>query len=219
MPKGPDIRIVIADDHVVFRQGVAAHLMETDDFLVVGEAGDGDTAFEVVRASSPDIALLDIEMPGRDIFDASKAMIAAVPELRIIFLSAFSHDTYIHRAVQVNAWGYLTKSESAATVCQAIRDVANGWVHFSPDIQARIVSSNRGPGLASVATRISLLTPRELEVLRHLADGRSVKDIARMMSISPKTADNHKTSLMSKLDIHDRVDLARFAFREGIARP
>jgi NarL family two-component system response regulator LiaR len=213
------ITVVVADDHVVLREGLVAHLRETPDIEVVGEASDAATACERVAATRPHIALLDIEMAGRDVFDAVRTMTTAQPELRVVFLSAHAHDSYIHKAVQASAWGFVTKSASAQTVCQAIRDVAHGWVHFSPEIQARIVNTTQGVGLSSVATRISLLTPRELEVLRHLAHGLSVKALARIMHISPKTADKHKTSLMNKLDIHDRVVLARFAFREGIARP
>ena len=127
---------------------------------------------------------------------------------------------FIEQAIEARAWGFLTKSESFTVISRAIRDVKNGWVHYSQRIKERLVDTPQGPRLArQTAPRRFKMTVREIELLRYIACGMSVKEIAQIMCISFKTVDCHKTNLMSKLDLHNRVDLARFAFREGIAIP
>ncbi len=187
---------------------------------VVSEAADADNGIDEAAKANPDVVLMDIDLPGLSAFAAAETILAQQPDTRIIFLSAFSNEVYIAQALQAKAWGYVTKSEPFTTIRQAIRDVSKGWVHFSNEIKSRMVNAPEGPRLAAKTTsRASRLTLREVELLRYVAKGMSVKEIASVMHISPKTVDNHKTSLMNKLDIHDRVDLARFAFREGIASP
>ncbi len=214
------ISVLIIDDHAVFREGLAAQINAEPDMTIVGEAADADAGIDEATRTRPSIILMDIDLPGLSAFAAADTIVAQLPDVRIIFLSAFSNEVYIAQALQAKAWGYITKSEPFTTVRQAIRDVAKGWVHFSNEIKSRMVNAPEGPRLAAKTTsRASRLTLREVELLRYVAKGMSVKEIAGIMHISPKTVDNHKTSLMGKLDIHDRVDLARFAFREGIATP
>jgi len=174
-------------------------------------------AIDEALAVDPDVILLDIDMPGLDSFDAARRIRALRPEIRIIFVSAFVHDHFIERALQAKASGYLTKSESPEALIAAVREVASGGTCFSPEVRSRIRVCSDGVRLAEAATsRISTLTPREIEVLRYIARGLAKKQIAYTMGVSVKTVDRHAANLMSKLQIHDRVDLARFAIREGV---
>ena len=161
---------------------------------------------------------MDIDMPGLICFDAARRITALQPDARIIFLSAFLHDHYIDQALRAKARGYLTKREPPETVVAAILEVASGGAYFSEEIRSRIVVETGGTKLAErSASLISILTTRETETLRYIAKGLAKKEIAATMGVSVKTVDRHATNLMSKLDIHDRVELARFAIREGIA--
>lgn len=214
------ITVLMVDDHALVRSTLAAWLETSPDIRVVGEAANADAALALAADLRPDVVLLDIDMPGLLAFEAARIMRSRTPESRIIVLSAFLHDHYIEQALAVEASGYLTKGQPPAALADAIRVVAAGGVFFSPEVQSRLVIDAKGVRLSnSPSSRLSTLTPRELEVLRYLARGLSKKEIAQVMHLSAKTVDNHSTSLMSKLDIHDRVELARFAIREGLAEP
>lgn len=188
------------------------------DMTVVAAVTDADEATTEAIRLKPDIILMDIDMPGLSCFEAAKTIRQQCPDSRIIFLSAFFHDRYIEQAVAVKAWGYITKNEPEDSVLTAIRKVSAGIAYFSPEVKARIVVDSQGARLASpVKPRGATLTEREMEVLRYLARGMAKKEIARTMHISVNTVNRHTTSLMTKLDIHDRVELTRYAIREGLA--
>jgi DNA-binding NarL/FixJ family response regulator len=212
------ISVLIADDHTLVRETLAVWLRTAPDIRIVGEVGSADEAIAEAVKSRPGVVVFDIDMPGLLCFDAARVIRSRLPETRILFLSAFFSDRYIQDALKAEASGYLTKSESPESVVQAIRTVAAGGVYFSPEVQSRIVIDADGVRLGEEPkTRASLLTARELEVLRYIARGLSKKKIAAIMHLSVKTVDNHSASIMNKLDIHDRVSLARFAIREGLA--
>lgn len=216
------ITILLVDDHALFRESLGQLLEAEQDFKVIGTVGDAEKALQEVLDCGPDIVLMDIDMPGLICFDAAYRIAGLRPATRIIFLSAFFHDHYIEEALRVKARGYLTKSEPLGQVVKAIRIVAGGRVYFSPEVQSRIVADKGGVRLAvdeqkPPRTRMSTLSAREIEVLRYLARGMSKKEIASTMHISLKTVEGHAEKLMSKLDIHDRVELTRFAIREGLA--
>lgn len=214
------IKVLLADDHALVRSTLAAWLSATGDFSVVAEASDADSAISKALQTEPDIVLFDIDMPGLLCFEAARTIRSRLPGVKIVFLSAFAHDNYIQQALDVECCGYLTKGLPPSALAEALRTVADGGTAFAPEVQARMVIDSRGTRLADLPqTRVDLLTPRELEVLRYLATGMSKKEIAKTMHLSVKTVDNHSTSLMSKLDIHDRVELARYAIREGLAKP
>jgi DNA-binding NarL/FixJ family response regulator len=213
-----EIRVLIVDDHDLVRVALSERLQREPNLRVVGSAGTADEAIEKVIEYEPDVVLMDIDMPGLICFDAAKQINAINPETRIIFLSAFSHDRYIQQALAVKARGYLTKCEPPATVVAAIMEVMSGGAYFSEEVRARIVVHKKGALLSSdVRSRASTLTEREVEVLRYVARGLAKKEIARTMHISVKTVDRHSANIMNKLEIHDRVELARFAIREGLA--
>lgn len=213
-----EITIVVADDHALVRGALVERLRREPGFAVLGTAGTADEAIEQVMAHKPRILLMDIDMPGLICFDAARTIAATCPDTRVIFLSGFLHDWYIEQALDVKARGYLTKRESPETVIAAIREVAGGGAYFSDEVRSRIVVDAGGPKLAKRnMSRASTLTAREVEVLRYVARGMSKKEVANTMHLSVKTVDRHCANLMTKLDIHDRVELARFAIREGLA--
>ncbi|MBI1373084.1 MAG: response regulator [Phycisphaera sp.] len=212
------VKLILVDDHSLLRQSLADRLNAEIDFDVVAQLESADDAVRTVVELRPDVVLMDIDMPGVTSFDAAEQINSRRPETRIIFLSAFFNDRYIEQALRVEAKGYLIKSSTMSTVIKAIRQVAQGRVYFSDEVRDRIVVDAKGIRLSPKApqTRVSTLTPRELEVLRYLARGLSKKEIAQTMHISAKTVEGHTEKVMNKLDIHDRVELARFAIREGL---
>ncbi len=210
-------RIMLVDDHAMVRQALAASLRGAG-VVVEAEAGDAGSAMEMALRLKPDIVLMDIDMPWMICFDAARTMLAALPQTRLVMLSAFSHDHYISQALSVRARGYVTKRAGVAEVLEAVRAVAAGGTYFSPEVEARLILGDDGVRLDGAdATRASTLTARELEVLRYIARGLAKKEIARTMYLSVKTIENYTARLMDKLDIHDRVELTRYAIREGLA--
>lgn len=216
------ITLVLVDDHALVRASLANWLGGFEDLQVVAEAGEADSAVELIVKHRPDMVLMDIDMPGLLCFDAARTIAARSPDTSVVFVSGFTHDRYIEAALQCGAAGYITKGEDPHLMADALRKIAGGESWFSREVQERIVIDRDGPRLAVTngdSDHDLPLTPRELEVLRYIARGMSKKEIAATMHISVKTVDNHSTSLMTKLDIHDRVELARFAIRSGIIEP
>jgi len=211
------VRILLVDDHHLLRDALAERLNRHPGFEVAGQAADGDEAVEVARDEQPDVVLLDIDMPGTFSFDAARRIRDELPRTHIVFLSAFSTDGFIEQALAVGARGYLTKTEPPDRMIEAIAEVMSGGVYFSRAVKERLIIDHDGVSLSGV-TRSSLLTRRELEVLRYVARGWTKKQIAKSMAIAVKTVENHVRNLMEKLGLHDRVMLARFAIREGVVR-
>jgi DNA-binding NarL/FixJ family response regulator len=212
------IKILIVDDHALVRGALSERIQREPGLTVVSTAATAEEALDMTLECAPDIILMDIDMPGLICFDAARSIAAARPDTHIIFLSGFWHDSYIEQALEVRAKGYLTKREPLEKVISAIREVASGGACFSEEVQSRIVVGPKGARLATTSTsRASTLTPRELEILKYVARGLAKKQIASTMHISVKTVDRHCANLMAKLDIHDRVALARFAIREGLS--
>lgn len=216
----PRVRIILADDHAILRDMLAERLNRELDFEVVAAVADADEALRVARATPADLLVLDIDMPGLSPFAAARQARDELPHLRVVFLSAYLRDSYVEQALSVEAAGYLVKDESSDAIVENLRQAARGRTAFSSAVRARLAIERGGVALSGATLgRLSLLTSREQEVLRYLAGGLSRKEIARIMQISSKTVDQHCEHLMQKLDIHDRVDLARFAIREGLLEP
>jgi DNA-binding NarL/FixJ family response regulator len=216
-----EVRVLLVDDHDLLRDTLAERLRREDGLTIAGVAGDAQAGLELALVCRPDVAMMDIDMPGRPAFEAARDLVRALPDTRLLFLSAFAHDRYIDQALSVGALGYLTKSESVERVIDAIRRVSEGRAYFSREVAERIVVEGDGARLErdSKGSRASTLTRRENEVLCYLARGRSKKEIAASMHLSVKTVEKHTDNLMRKLEIHDRVELARFAIREGLTEP
>lgn len=214
------ITVLIADDHALVRKSLSRCIGEESQVSVVADVSTGDDAIQAAITHQPNVAILDIDMPGISSFDAATTIQARSPRTRIIFLSAFTHDRYIDAALACGAMGYLTKNEPPESVARAIRAVAAGQSYFSPEVQARLVVGQDGVHLQrEVKGSLQSLTNREVEVLRYIALGLSKKEIAKTMHLSVKTVENHAASIMSRLDLHDRVALTRFAIRERLIEP
>lgn len=210
-------RILLVDDHELVRSALSEMLDRDQSFEVVGQASNAGEAIVQAEDCKPDIVVMDIDMPGMICFDAVKQMRLKLPDLSVIFLSAFFHDHYIEQAIGVGAKGYVIKGDPPRTLFDALRDVAAGGVYFSEEVYARFALDKEGRPVPTGQTVTSTLTNREVEVLRYLARGLSKKEIAKTMHLSVKTVEHHSASVMRKLDIHDRVELARYAIREGLA--
>ena len=215
----PKTRVMLVDDHK-FVVDLMKPLLESQipDLEVIKSADDGTKAVALASELCPDLLIMDIDLPGIGCFDAAQAITQACPDTKIMFLSAHQHDEYIEQALRVGARGYVVKNEDARVIVEGVRRVLAGELYYSPSVLARVKT---GPGgelslEREPVTRLSTLTERERQILIMLAQGESVKRIATALKIAYKTVDKHKVSLMKKLDIHDRVELCRYAVRERI---
>lgn len=214
------LRIVIADDHALLRELLCERLNGDDRFSVVASVTNAEDAFEAAVRHRPQVLLLDVDMPGRNAFEVARAITSAHPSIAIMFLSSHVHDRYIEQAVASGARGYVVKSGAPEEIVESILKVAQGGYAFAAEVVDRVVIDRDGVRLAgAVTTKLSQLSDREMEVLRYLAMGLSKKEVAANMHLSVKTIQNHADRLMQKLAIHDRVELARFAIREGVVNP
>jgi DNA-binding NarL/FixJ family response regulator len=209
------IRVLLADDHLIVREGLRALLTRESDILVVGEAGDGREALRVAQETRPDVAALDLSMPLLNGLEASRQMAGWDRGPRSILLTMHAEDRYVIEALRAGVRGYVLKKQAAADLVRAIREVAAGAVYLSPGVSAAVAEAIRSPAPISD----DLLTAREREVLQLVAEGKTTKEISAILGISVKTADAHRTRLMQKLDIHDVAGLTRYAIRQGLIQP
>jgi DNA-binding NarL/FixJ family response regulator len=212
------ITVLLAEDHMIVREGFRKMLELEDDFEIVGEASDGRAAIALVKKFHPEVVLMDIAMPLLNGLEATRQLLKAVPTTKVIMLSAHSDDAYVKSASDSGALGFLLKQTSAHDVCRAIREVQNGKTFFSPSISKRQdrlhpQSLNRAGVLKK---KIVELTSREMEVLQLIAEGKANKETASELGIGIKTVEKHREHLMEKLDIHDTAGLTRYAISAGI---
>src|SRR5450432_1577919 len=212
------ITVLLAEDHMIVREGLRKMLELEDDIEIVGEAQNGRQAVELVKKFRPEVVLMDIAMPLLNGLEATRQVLKAVPTTKVIMLSAHSDDAYVKNATDSGARGFLLKQTSAHDVCHAIREVQNGKTFFSPAISKRRSHLNpQSPGRAKKGgKKITELTSREMEVLQLIADGNANKETAAELGIGIKTVEKHREHLMEKLDIHDTAGLTRYAISTGI---
>ncbi len=201
------IRVLCVDDHAFLVAGLRARLDIEPGMEFVGHLETADDLVAHVRRMKADIVLVDIEMPGADVFEAIHDLRHRCPDVRAILLSAHVRDGYLDSAFAAGAWGYLTKGDSPDEVIEGIRKVAAGESVVSPDVMERKL-----PG----GSKLGRLTTREKQILRLIANGMSRTEIAERLCRSPMTIDNHRKSILKKLGIHDRVELVRYAIAEGL---
>jgi two-component system, NarL family, response regulator NreC len=208
------LRVLLADDHAIFRQGLRG-LLERENFQIVGEAGDGREAILRATALSPDIAALDLSMPLLNGLDAAREITRASPRTRVILLTMHSEDPYVMEALRAGIKGYVLKTQAATDMVQAIQEVSKGRVYLSPGVSQAVVTAY----LARTELPPDPLSPREREVLQLVAEGKTTKEIAGVLGLSVKTAESHRTRIMEKLDIHATAGLVRYAIRRGLISP
>ncbi|QXJ23173.1 response regulator transcription factor [Actinomadura graeca] len=207
------IRVLIADDHPVVRQGLRTYLGIQDDIEVVGEAGDGTSAVTLAESLKPDIVLMDLKMPGVDGLTALTELRARGVAARVLILTSVTERGHVLPAVRAGAAGYLYKDVDPQALVQAIRAVHDGHVLFAPDAAEAMLRAER----ASEENRgLAALTEREREVLVHIARGRSNREIARVLVVSEKTVKTHVSNLLMKLGVQDRTQAALYAVRHGV---
>ncbi|MEO8690172.1 MAG: response regulator transcription factor [Solirubrobacteraceae bacterium] len=211
------IRVLIADDHAVVRQGLRTFLDLQDDVEVVSEAADGEAAVAEAWRTAPDVVLLDLAMPALDGVAALPRLRAAAPAARVIVLTSFGEDERLFAALQAGAAGFLLKDVEPAELVRAIRTAHAGQAPLSPAVAARMVEEIAHGG--DRAPQADELTPRELEVLRLIAGGRSNKRIALELGVAEKTVKTHVSHVLAKLGLSDRTQAALYAVREGLAGP
>jgi DNA-binding NarL/FixJ family response regulator len=211
----PPVRVLLADDHTLFRVGIRALLQTVGDVEVVAEAGDGREALRQIEAHRPDVALLDIMMPGLNGLDAAARIARQYPRTRVVVLSMNADEDSVLRALRAGAVGYLVKAADPAELELAIRAAARGETFLSSAVSAHVVAASLGR-VNRELTALERLTPRQREVLQLVAEGHTTKEIAKQLGISPKTAEAYRGELMKALDIHDVASLTRYAIRTGL---
>jgi len=215
------IRIVIADDQELVREGLRMMLQAEHDIDVVGEAGDGAAALDAARTHDPDVLLMDVRMPGLDGIEATARLTGANARTRVLVLTTFDLDEYVYRAMKAGASGFLLKDATRDKLAAAVRTVASGEALLAPAITRRLLEDfcQRPPPSASLPPGAEDLSPRELEVLRLLAQGLSNAEIAAQLFLSDATVKSHVARILNKLDLRDRVQAVVFAYESGLVRP
>jgi DNA-binding NarL/FixJ family response regulator len=211
------IRVLITDDHAIVRDGIRALLALTEDIEAVGEATNGREALDRVKKLAPDVVLMDIAMPLMDGLEATRRIHKESPHTKVIVLTQYEDREYVLPVVEAGASGFVSKTAASSELTSAIRSVYRGDSYLSPSVARLLVEDYREMAKVGRSQDMSeQLTDREREILKLLAEGHSTPEIARMLVISPKTVERHKTNLMGKLDIHNRLDLFKYALRKGI---
>src|SRR5438552_2550995 len=208
------LRVVLADDHVVLRQGVRA-LLERHGIDVVAEAADGRAAAALARELAPNVAVLDIMMPLLNGIDAARQIVDACPETQVVLLTALEQERLVTEAVRAGVRGVVLKTQAAEDLIQAIEQVSRGGFYVGAGVSKAVVEACR----AAVADDLGRLTSRERQVVQLVAEGKSTKQVAALLAITPKTAEFHRARVMKKLDVHDVAGLVRYAIREGLITP
>lgn len=210
------ITITLADDHRVVRQGLRALLEAESDFIVLGEAGDGLEAVQMVEHLKPNVLVLDLMMPGLNGLEVARQLNKLSPNTRIVVLSMYSNEAYVLEALSNGASAYVLKDSSSADLVQAVREAAAGRRYLSPPLSDRAIEAYQEKAKATALDKYETLTTREREVLQLAAEGHTNTEIAARLGISSRTAEAHRSNLLRKLALHTQADLIRYALRRGI---
>ena len=204
-------RIVIVDDHPLFRKGLEQLIHSDSAFAVCGEANNASEAMEVIRKLHPDLAIVDLSLPGANGIELIKNIRAEFPKLPILVLSMHDESLYALRALRAGAEGYVMKHEAMANVIQAIHEVFNGRPYLSPAMAAQVITKFAHRGSQSEADAVERLSDRELEILELIGKGNEVRQIAKLLHLSPKTVETHRAHIKEKLNLQNARQVTRFA--------
>ncbi|HMC37684.1 MAG TPA: response regulator transcription factor [Actinomycetota bacterium] len=204
------LRILVADDHLIVRQGLKV-LMQREGFEIVGEAADGQQAVRLARDRCPDVAVLDFAMPVMNGLDAAREILRMCPRARVILLTMHTEDRYVHEALRAGVSGYIVKTQASADLVRAIREVSRDMTYLSPRVSRTVVQA-----YLAKSDVPDPLTPREREVLRLVAEGKTTKEVAALLGISVKTTEAHRMRVMKKLETHNTAGIVRYAIRQGL---
>ena len=211
-------RIVIVDDHPLFRKGLEDLIHSEGSFAVCGEAGNAAEAMEIIRKLNPDLAIVDLSLPGANGIELIKNVRAEFPKLPILVLSMHDESLYALRALRAGAGGYVMKHEAMANVIQAIREVFNDRPYLSPAMAAQVITKFAHRNAEGAADPVERLSDRELEILELIGKGNEVRQIAKQLHLSPKTVETHRAHIKDKLDLKNSREVARFAVQWVDAR-
>ncbi len=216
----PLYRLVLIDNHPLYMEGLTQRIGQTQDMRVVGSAADSETGLQAALEHQPDVIVIQIEIPGRGALALADSLSARLPASRVLFVGDDFSDVLLDEALRLNAVGYLLTSEPSAKVIDALRGVCRGETAFSPEVAARLAfDSDAGRFVAKYHNDLAMLSNRQLAVLRHLARGETVRGVAQTMALSERAVESHKYRIMRRLGIRTRVELARYAIREGLTVP
>ncbi len=210
------IRVVIADDHGILREGIRALLANTPDVEVVGEAADGRAAVELCNKLDPDVILMDIAMPGLGGLEATLLLKKEHPRTKVLVLTQYEDREYVRRFLKAGVSGFVLKKAAGSGLAESIRAVQRGGLVLDPEVAREAMDAASEP--RGTGELYETLTDREKQVLKLVAEGRSNKEVAEALGISVKTAMSHREHVMQKLDLHSRTELIRFALRKGVIR-
>ena len=214
------LRILLADDHTVVRQGLRKVLEERPDWHVVAEAGDGREAVRQAEELKPDIAILDVAMPLLNGIEATRQIVKRIPSVRVLVLSMHADEAYVTQILHAGAAGYLLKDSADVDLIQAVTAISEGKSFFSPAV-ARLMLDDyvkQRSGELGVVDRYETLSDREREVFQLIAEGKTNKDMAALLYISPSTVETHRARIMDKLDVHSAAEIVLYAVRRGVIR-
>lgn len=211
------IKVLVVDDHTVVRDGICALLALAPDIEIIGEAGDGREALEKLGRLAPDVVLMDVAMPMMGGLETTRRIRKEFPRIKVLVLTQYADKEYVFPVLEAGADGFISKTAASSEIATGIRSVFRGDSFLSPAVAKLLVENYQQlSNSRETSDPYQQLTDREKEVLKLLAEGHTNQEIARILLISPKTVDGYKTSLMDKLDIHNRVDLVKYALRKGI---
>lgn len=212
------IRIVLADDHAMFRAGLAALLEAEERFEVVGEAANGEEAVDLARAKKPDILVMDLSMPGTNGLEATRRIAALGLDTKVLVLTVHAEEEYLVPVVEAGASGYLTKTSADTDLIEALTVVARGQVYLPPKATTLLLRQYKKAETDDPSGRLQDLSSREREVLALTAEGFSSREIGKKLFISPKTVDTYRSRIMEKLGLSHRSELVRFALKVGLLK-
>lgn len=214
----PSLRLLLADDHTLVRQGIRKVLEEQPDWRVVAEASDGRDAIRLAEQHKPDVAIIDVAMPLLNGIETSRQIARRAPGVRILVLSMYADEAYVTQILKAGATGYLLKDSADVDLLKAVNAVALGKSFFSPAVARLMLNDYVRQGSDAAVERYETLSEREREIFQLVAECKTNKDIAAMLFISPSTVETHRARIMDKLDLHSAAEIALYAVRRGVIR-